>query len=170
MSTSRSVAQLDTFLTVAPPKHRALKAVDSFRSANFLHVQSKETIRKTEFLKNFNTRVVRRVSCDLCLKKKHLVRICPRFLQMTVGDRLSISKGNSFLQLLCKQPLIPGLQKRLRLFHLPRSASHVVESKQRPNYYADSIRPSKQYSPLFHNFVLFSEVSRVPRTKSPSYE
>jgi len=123
--------ELDAYLT---ERHRTLEAVDSFRSANFHHVQSKDSNRVAEFLKinSFNTRLVPiPKGCDLCSKKNHPVRICPRFLQMTVDDRLVYSKEAVVLQLLCKQPSIQGLHKRSQLCYLPRSASHIAESKQR---------------------------------------
>jgi len=41
-------------------------------------------------INSFNTRLVPiPKGCDLCSKKNHPVRICPRFLQMTVDDRLA---------------------------------------------------------------------------------
>jgi len=81
--------ELDSCLT---ERHLTLEAVDSFRSANFHHVQSKDTSRVAQFPKinSFNTRLVPiPKGCDLWLKKNHPVRICPRFLQMTVDDRLA---------------------------------------------------------------------------------
>jgi len=84
--------ELDCYLT---ERHRTLEAVDSFRSAHFLHVQSKDTNRVAEFPKinSFNTRLVPIPKvCDLCSKKNHPVRIRPRFLQMTVDDRLAYIK------------------------------------------------------------------------------
>jgi len=75
--------ELGSYLTEC---HRTLEVPDIFRSANFHHVQSKDTNRVAEFPKinSFNTRLV-----DLCSKKNHPMRICPRFLQMTVDDRLA---------------------------------------------------------------------------------
>jgi len=81
--------ELDSYLT---ERHRTLEVVDSFRSAKYFHVQSKDTNRVAEFpiINSFNTRLVPiPKSCDLCSKKNHPVRICPRFLQMTVDDRLA---------------------------------------------------------------------------------
>jgi len=81
--------ELDSYLT---ERHRTLEAVDSFRSANFHYAQSKDTNRVAQFPKinSFNTRLVPiPTGCDLCSKKNHPVRICPRFLQMTVDDRLA---------------------------------------------------------------------------------
>jgi len=70
---------------IKPKFHRTLEAVDSFRSANFHHVQSKDT------------RLVRiPKGCDLCSKKNHPVCICPRFLQMTVEDRLAYIQRKQF--------------------------------------------------------------------------
>jgi len=68
------------------------------------------------------------------------------------------SKEAVVLQFLCKQPSIPGLHKRSQLSYLPRSASQIAASKQRPYYSADSIRPSKASIRLSstHHFVLFS--------------
>jgi len=86
--------ELDSYLT---ERHRILEAVDGFRSANFLHVQSKDTNRVAEFPKinSFNTRLVPiPKGCDLCSKKNHPVRICPRFLQMTVDDGRLIPGGS----------------------------------------------------------------------------
>jgi len=74
--------ELDSYLT---ERHRTLEAVDSFRSANLHHAQSKDTK-----INSFNTRLVPvPKGCDLCSKKNHPVRICPRFLQMMVDDRLA---------------------------------------------------------------------------------
>jgi len=70
--------ELDSHLT---ERQRTLGAVDSFRSANFLHVQSKDTNRVADFPKKnfFNTRLVPiPKDCDLCSKKNHPVCICPR--------------------------------------------------------------------------------------------
>jgi len=72
-------------------RHRTLEAVDRFLLTNFLHVLSKDTRREAEFPKinSFNTSIVPTPKgCELCSEKNHLVRICPRFLQMTVDDRL----------------------------------------------------------------------------------
>jgi len=75
--------ELDSYLT---ERHQTLEAVDSFRSANFHHVQLPK-------INSFNTRLVPiPKGCDLCLKKNHPVRICPRFLQMTVDDRLAYTQ------------------------------------------------------------------------------
>jgi len=79
--------ELDSYLT---ERHLTLEAVDIFRSANFHHVQSKDTNRMAEFPKinSLNTRLVPIPKvCDMCSKKNHSVRICPRFLQMTVDYR-----------------------------------------------------------------------------------
>jgi len=84
--------ELDFYLTEG---HRTLEAVDSFRSANFHHFQSKDTNLVVEFPKinSFNTRLVSiPKGCDLCSKKNHPERIYPRFLQMTVEDRLAYTQ------------------------------------------------------------------------------
>jgi len=81
--------ELGSYLT---ERYRTLETVDSFRSANFHHVRSKDTNRAAEFPKknSFNTRLVPiPKGCDLCLKKNHPVRICPPILQKTVDDRLA---------------------------------------------------------------------------------
>jgi len=86
--------ELDSYLM---ERHRTLEAVDSFRTANFHHVQSKDKNRVAEFRKinSFNTRLVPIPNgCDLCSKKNHPVRLCPRFLQMTVVDCLAYIQRN----------------------------------------------------------------------------
>jgi len=153
--------ELDSYLT---ERHRTLEAVDSFRSANFHHVQSKDTNRVAEFpkIKSFNTRLVPiPKGCDLCLYMSTYMSTLP-----TNDGRRSPSlylKKAVVLQLLCKQPSIPGLHKRSQLSHLPRSASHIAASKQRPYYSADSVRPSKVCMRLSstHHFVLFSASFRT---------
>jgi len=48
-------------------------------------------------INSFNTRLVPiPTGCGLCSKKNHPVRICPRFLQMTVDDRLAYIQRKQF--------------------------------------------------------------------------
>jgi len=82
------------------------------------------------------------------------------------------SKEAVVLQVLCKQPSIPGLHKRSQLSNLPRLASHFAASKQRPHYSADSIRPSKA-SILLSSHIISSysaqvSVQKVPPKNTPS--
>jgi len=143
-------------------RHRTLGAVDSFRSANFHHVQrhkSSGRISKNKFLQH-------KASSNTQRLRSVFEEEPPRVYMSTPS---LYSKEAVVLQLLCKQPSIPGLHKRSQLFHLPRSASYIAASKQRSYYFADSIRPSKVIIRLSstHHFVLFSASFR---TKSPSEE
>ncbi|KAH8295521.1 hypothetical protein KR054_000641, partial [Drosophila jambulina] len=78
---------MDSFLT---ERHRTLETIDSIQPPTLRLSPSKQkkSIVAPRVLKSFSTRIVpmsRR--CDLCSAENHPVRICPRFLQMTIENR-----------------------------------------------------------------------------------
>ncbi|XP_070139461.1 uncharacterized protein [Drosophila kikkawai] len=81
--------ELDSFLT---ERHRTLETIDSLQPPTLRLSPSKPTksIVAPRVLKSFSTRIVPiSKRCDLCSAENHPVRLCPRFLQMTIVDRPS---------------------------------------------------------------------------------
>ncbi|KAH8244614.1 hypothetical protein KR038_009979, partial [Drosophila bunnanda] len=82
--------ELDAFLT---ERHRTLEAIDDVTPTGSGHFQPRSATKSTlqTHLHSSDFRVIpapRR--CDLCSRKNHPLRICPRFLEMTVLERSNI--------------------------------------------------------------------------------
>ncbi|KAH8320190.1 hypothetical protein KR059_011228, partial [Drosophila kikkawai] len=80
---------LDSFLT---ERYRTLEAIDSIQPTVTRFRSSKPTISNPSprVLQSFSTRILHTSKiCDLCYAENHPVRLCPRFLQMTIVDRTS---------------------------------------------------------------------------------
>jgi len=137
--------ELDSFLK---------ETVDSFRSVNFLYVQSKDSNRVAEFSKINSSFIF--LQHKGSSRQNHAV----------VLGRRSYPKETVVLQLLCKQASIPVLHKRSQLFKCQYRHHTLLHRNSGPT-------TTPIPSDSTHNFVLFRAKfrtkSRVKNSKVPPW-